>query len=142
MKTKIAALTLFLALAFLPAQATAQAGQTKKDTAKVGATSTITPGEGDLTIEDVLRRKSSGLEVGRDPNGDITIRIRGAGTLTAGHDPLVLIDGMRVNNLSSELRVLDPKSIEKVQVLRDVASTSIYGTEGANGVILITTKKY
>ncbi|MCG6954792.1 MAG: TonB-dependent receptor plug domain-containing protein [Gemmatimonadetes bacterium] len=141
MKTKIAALALLLALVFPPGRVSAQAGQARKDTANMGAASTVKPGEGDLSLEDVLRRKASGLEVGMDEGGNITIRIRGAGTPMSGPNPLVLIDGMRVNNLSAELKSLDPLSIDKVRVLRDVASTSIYGTQGANGVILITTKK-
>lgn len=138
MKTRIAALALLLALVLMPGRAKAQAG---KDSAKIGASSTLQAKEGDLSIEDVLRRKASGIEVGQDETGQLTIRIRGAGTQSSGHEPLVLIDGMRVNNLADELRTLNPRSIDKVRVLKDVASTSIYGTEGANGVILITTKK-
>ncbi len=140
MKMKSAALTLFLALAVLPIQARAQEGQ-KEGQDKSGATSTIKTQDSDLTLEDVLRRKASGIEVGQDGSGNPTIRIRGAGTQYGNAEPLLIVDGMRVNNLAAELRNLDPHTIDKVRVLRDVASTSIYGTQGANGVIIITTKK-
>ncbi len=140
MKTKIAALALFLALAFLPGQVSAQAGS-KADSSNTGAVTNVKPREGDLTIADVLRRKGSGLEVSTNENGDISIRIRGAGTINNSGGPLVLIDGMRVTNLASELKHLDPQTIARVQVLRDVASTSMYGMDGANGVILITLKR-
>ena len=139
MKTKLAALTLPLALLAMPGQAKAQAGQSKSGTDETGAVTTIKPQEGDLSIADVLRRKASGLEVSTDRNGNIGIRIRNAGTIMTSSTPLILIDGVRAS--SDELRSLNPLSIDKVRVLRDVSSTSMYGMEGANGVVLIQLKK-
>ncbi len=139
MKTKLAALMLPLALLIMPGPANAQAGQSKSGTDETGAVTTIKPQEGDLSIADVLRRKASGLEVRTDPDGNIGIRIRNAGTIMTGSTPLILIDGVRASG--DELRTLNPLSVDKVQVLRDVSSTSMYGMAGANGVVLIHLKK-
>jgi TonB-dependent SusC/RagA subfamily outer membrane receptor len=69
-------------------------------------------------------------------NNGNTIRIRGIGTL-GNADPLVVIDGVPGGNMN----LLNPNDIESISVLKDAASSSIYGVRGANGVILITTKK-
>ncbi|MGJ1195059.1 SusC/RagA family TonB-linked outer membrane protein [Sphingobacterium spiritivorum] len=70
------------------------------------------------------------------PSGDVTIRIRGANSLTYGNDPLVIIDGVQGGSLGS----LNPNDIESMEVLKDAAALSIYGSRGANGVIIVTTK--
>ena len=71
-----------------------------------------------------------------DPSGGTFIRIRGANSLTYGNDPLIIIDGVQDASISS----LNPNQIESMEVLKDAAALSIYGSRGANGVILITTK--
>lgn len=71
-----------------------------------------------------------------DPSGTPTIRIRGANSLTYGNSPLIIIDGVQDANLAS----LNPNQIESFQILKDAAALSIYGSRGANGVILVTTK--
>lgn len=85
--------------------------------------------------------KVAGLTVsGRsvaDPNASPDLQVRGAGSFRAGTSPLIVIDGMP----GGDLRNLAPQDIESYSVLKDAASASIYGTRGANGVILITTKK-
>ena len=85
--------------------------------------------------------KVAGLTVsGRsvaDPNSGTDLQIRGAGSFRAGNGPLIVIDGMP----GGDLRNLTPQDIESYSVLKDAASASIYGSRGANGVILITTKK-
>ncbi|MGK9121056.1 SusC/RagA family TonB-linked outer membrane protein [Olivibacter jilunii] len=74
---------------------------------------------------------------GRPGNDAASIRIRGQGTFSgAGNDPLVLIDG-----LAASMNDIDPNNIKSISVLKDAASASIYGTRGANGVILIETKR-
>jgi TonB-dependent SusC/RagA subfamily outer membrane receptor len=91
----------------------------------------------------------------RAENGDISLRIRGGdmsfrrdsdGSTTAvsAGEPLLVIDGMPVNEgqNSNTLRALNPNEIENIQVLKDVSSTSSYGMRGAHGVILITMKKH
>lgn len=71
-----------------------------------------------------------------DPSGAVSIRIRGSNSLTYGNDPLVIIDGVQDGNIGS----LNPNQIESVEVLKDAAALSVYGSKGANGVILVTTK--
>lgn len=71
-----------------------------------------------------------------DPSGSSSIRIRGSNSLTYGNDPLVIIDGVQDGSLGS----LNPNQIESIEVLKDAAALSIYGSRGANGVIIVTTK--
>ena len=89
----------------------------------------------------MLTGKVAGLNVvtsqSANPNSSSDYQIRGATSLQAGNGPLVVIDGVP----GGELRSLAPQDIESMTVLKDAASASIYGTSGANGVILVTTKK-
>lgn len=71
------------------------------------------------------------------PDAEIIIRVRGGGSITEDNSPLILVDGFEVSNLND----ISPNDIESTEVLKDAASTSIYGSRGANGVILITTKQ-
>lgn len=89
------------------------------------------------------------------PGGGTTIRIRGANSINASNEPLYVIDGLPINNQSitpgtsvvndpaprNPLNSLNPNDIESVEVLKDASATAIYGSRGANGVIIITTKK-
>lgn len=90
---------------------------------------------------EMLTGKVAGLNVATsspaDPNGSSSLQIRGAASLSAGNDPLVVIDGVA----GGDIRTLAPQEIESITVLKDAASAAIYGTRGANGVILVTTKK-
>ncbi|MBP6686264.1 MAG: SusC/RagA family TonB-linked outer membrane protein [Lacibacter sp.] len=67
-----------------------------------------------------------------------TIKIRGTSSLTAGSTPLYVVDGMALENF--DLNLINPQDIQSVDILKDAASSAIYGSRGANGVILITTK--
>ncbi|MCJ8210829.1 TonB-dependent receptor [Mucilaginibacter sp. RS28] len=71
------------------------------------------------------------------PDADIKIRVRGGGSITQDNSPLYIIDGVQVEN---GLNSISPQDIESIDVLKDAASTSIYGARGANGVVIITTK--
>ncbi len=71
------------------------------------------------------------------PGGNTTIRIRGMNSIQGGNSALIVIDGLQGGNLNS----LNPNDIESLEVLKDASATAIYGSQGANGVILITTKK-
>ncbi|MEH6405682.1 MAG: TonB-dependent receptor [Leeuwenhoekiella sp.] len=71
------------------------------------------------------------------PGADVEIRVRGGTSITQDNSPLYIVDGIQVENA---LSILSPQEIESVDVLKDAASTSIYGARGANGVVLITTK--
>jgi TonB-linked SusC/RagA family outer membrane protein len=86
-----------------------------------------------------LQGQIAGVDITNDgsPGGGTVIRIRGIGTLN-DNDPLYVIDGVPTMN---GLQVLNPNDIESVQVLKDAASASIYGSRAANGVIIVTTKK-
>jgi TonB-dependent starch-binding outer membrane protein SusC len=71
------------------------------------------------------------------PDADIRIRVRGGGSITQDNSPLYIIDGVQVEN---GLNNIAPQDIESIDVLKDAASTAIYGARGANGVVIITTK--
>ena len=90
---------------------------------------------------EMLSGKVSGLNVSStaaaNPNGSADLQIRGATSLSAGNGPLIVIDGVA----GGDIRTLAPQDIESMSVLKDAASAAIYGTRGANGVILVTTKK-
>ena len=74
------------------------------------------------------------------PGSKATIRVRGVGSINAGKDPLYVIDGIPMSN-DADLSSINPADIETMTVLKDAASTALYGARGANGIILITTKK-
>lgn len=110
------------------------------------------------SIENALQGAVAGLNVSTtsgQPGAVSNIRIRGGNSITGGNEPLYVIDGLIVyNDLSSTktgasgsdasldpLAFLNPSDIESIEVLKDVSATAIYGTRGANGVIIITTKK-
>ena len=87
-----------------------------------------------------LQGKVPGMNISADgnPSGTATVRIRGTGSLNSSNDPLYVIDGVPT---TSGMHELNPNDIESIQVLKDAASASIYGSRAANGVIIITTKK-
>ena len=70
------------------------------------------------------------------PGGTISVRIRGGGSITQSNDPLYIVDGVQVSDIND----IPADNIESIDVLKDAASTAIYGARGANGVILVTTK--
>ncbi|MDA0327169.1 MAG: SusC/RagA family TonB-linked outer membrane protein, partial [Bacteroidetes bacterium] len=99
------------------------------------------------TIEQALKGKIAGVQVINTdgaPGSGVTIKVRGASSITAGSAPLYVIDGFPYpvsdDPLDNPLTNLSPNDIESITVLKDVASTAIYGAEGANGVIIVTTK--
>lgn len=88
----------------------------------------------------LLQGKVAGLTISRpgsDPNGGFSIRLRGLSTIGASTEPLIVIDGVLGGNLNS----VDPQDIASIDVLKDGSAAAIYGTRGASGVILITTKR-
>ena len=104
------------------------------------------------SVDQMLQGKVTGLQapmVSGQPGSAQSIRIRGIGSISAGADPLYVVDGIIINagDLSSNtttansLAGVNPNDIESVNVLKDAQATSIYGSRGANGVIIITTKK-
>lgn len=109
-----------------------------------GAVSSVTAKQlRDIPINsagEALAGRLAGVQVTKSegsPDADVRIRIRGGGSITQDNSPLYIINGVQVENgLSS----LSPQDIESIDVLKDAASTSIYGARGANGVVIITTK--
>ncbi|WP_460538519.1 SusC/RagA family TonB-linked outer membrane protein [Echinicola sediminis] len=91
------------------------------------------------SMETMLAGRAPGVQVLSDngPGGNVTVRIRGFGTVN-NNDPLYIIDGTPVTN---GLNTINPQDIESLQVLKDAAASSIYGSRAANGVVIITTKK-
>jgi iron complex outermembrane receptor protein len=88
----------------------------------------------------LIQGKVAGLSIakpGSDPNADFIIRLRGLSTFGTNTQPLIVIDGIPGANLKS----IDPRDIVSIDVLKDASASAIYGTRGASGVILITTKK-
>ena len=92
-----------------------------------------------VTRVEELLRQVSGVQVTRLSNGEYSVRVRGAGVSTGNNEPLYLIDGVPTSTRGSSLRV-SPHDVERIDVLKGPAAT-IYGLRGANGVILITTKR-
>ena len=88
---------------------------------------------------EALQGKLSGVSVTTtegSPDADVKIRVRGGTSLTQSNDPLYIVDGMPVSSISD----IAPSDIASMDVLKDAAATAIYGAQGANGVIIITTK--
>jgi TonB-dependent starch-binding outer membrane protein SusC len=71
------------------------------------------------------------------PDAEVNIRIRGSGSLTQDSSPLIIVDGFPVNSMAD----VSPANIQSISVLKDASSTAIYGSRGANGVVIITTKE-
>ncbi|MFD2937155.1 SusC/RagA family TonB-linked outer membrane protein [Spirosoma flavum] len=91
-------------------------------------------------LDQVLQGRAAGVQVTQAtgaPGGDARIRIRGANSVLGDNNPLYVIDGY----IGADFNFLNPSDIETLQVLKDAASTSIYGSRGANGVVIITTKR-
>ena len=74
---------------------------------------------------------------GEPGNDASTLRIRGVGTFSGAADPLIMVDGIEVSNYNN----IDPNEIENISILKDASATAVYGVRGANGVLLITTKR-
>ena len=88
---------------------------------------------------EALQGKLAGVSVTTtegSPDADIKIRVRGGTSLTQSSDPLYIVDGFQVSSISD----ISPSDIQSMDVLKDAAATAIYGAQGANGVIIITTK--
>ena len=95
-----------------------------------------------LSIDQALQGRIAGMEITStdgEPGSDAVIRIRGSRSITASNDPLVVVDGVMMDENFS-LNDINPSDIEAISVLKDASSTAIYGARGANGVIIITTK--
>ena len=94
-------------------------------------------------IEEYLNGRVPGLQVIRNESGQMSIRIRGSASLgLSEEEPLVIVDGIPTpQGMNTEvLRMLDPREVHRVQVLKDASATAMYGSRGANGVLVISTR--
>ena len=114
---------------------------------------------GNVSVQQALQGRAAGVEIYQksgEPGSAMAVNIRGASSITAGNDPLYVIDGVPVNNgvvaggggagfvgganARNPLNSLNPEDISSIEILKDASSTAIYGSRGSNGVVLITTK--
>ncbi|BAV08214.1 TonB-linked outer membrane protein, SusC/RagA family [Filimonas lacunae] len=89
---------------------------------------------------EALQGKAAGVQVtsvSGKPGAGLSIRVRGSSSISAGNDPLYVVDGIPMTDISA----YNPNDIESISILKDAASAAIYGTRAANGVVVITTKK-
>ncbi len=131
-----------------------------------GAVGTYKPKTNDAqqftSVDGLLRGRVAGVQVqqsGGDPGGALSLKIRGVNSLRGDNEPLYVVDGVIMNNVSfdnsdpfadktantgqskqSGLTGINPQDIESIEVLKDASATAIYGSRGANGVVIITTK--
>ena len=102
-----------------------------------------------VNAQDMLQGKVAGVNIttnSGEPGAGAKIRIRGGSSLSASNDPLIVIDGIPIDNSGvagspNILSTINPQDIESFNVLKDASATAIYGSRGSNGVIIITTKK-
>ncbi|OJV20601.1 MAG: hypothetical protein BGO21_08535 [Dyadobacter sp. 50-39] len=92
-------------------------------------------------LAQALQGQAAGVQViqrSGQPGEGVSIKIRGTNSIAGGNDALYVVDGLPLNGLSAQL---NPSDIESIEILKDASSTAIYGSRGANGVVMITTKK-
>ena len=131
---------------------------TQKRSDLTGSVSKLNPQEvqsiPEASFDAQLQGKAAGVQINSNtgvPGSDVFIRVRGATSINASNDPLYVIDGVVVNNASlqnifqdratSPLTDINPNDIQSIEVLKDASAIAIYGARGANGVIIITTKR-
>ncbi len=110
-----------------------------------------------VSLDQALQGRAAGVQVtqvsGR-PGGETSIRIRGSSSINAGNEPLYVVDGMLITSDNDQtnaggaagsglngLSSISPSDIERIEILKDASATAMYGSRGANGVVLITTKR-
>ena len=132
---------------------------TQKKSDLAGAVSSVKlddiKGTNAASFDGLLNGKSAGVQVtptSGQPGGGISIRVRGGSSVQGGNEPLYVIDGFPIYNSSATAGVLsgsatnplasiNPNDIESINILKDASATAIYGSRGANGVVIITTKQ-
>ncbi len=118
------------------------------------------------SVDQMMQGRASGVQITQsssEPGGGMSIRIRGASSINASNEPLYVVDGFPIDNSPSlsagdattfsivntgtnntpknPLNSINPADIQSIEILKDASATAIYGSRGANGVVLITTKK-
>lgn len=119
----------------------------------------MTAGGANLSVEQMIQGRVPGVNIqskSGEPGGAISVQIRGASSITAGNQPLYVIDGIPFNlnsqitgsgsgfvgnqNPRNPLNTINPNDIASIEILKDASATAIYGSRGSNGVVMITTK--
>ena len=127
----------------------------RREPVETGATSVVDARDIEtLTVrsaDGALQGRAAGVRVtslSGQPGAGIQVQVRGSGSITAGNDPLYIVDGVQISNddelnvaSGNPLATINPSEIESIQVLKDAAATSIYGSQAANGVVIISTKR-
>lgn len=118
---------------------------TQKKRDLTGAISQVEPGEVNVVatpnVAEALQGRVAGVAImtNPQPGGNPTIRIRGTGSISASNEPLLVVDGFPLVNAS--LSDINANDIASIEILKDASATSIYGSRGANGVVIVTTKQ-
>lgn len=95
------------------------------------------------SVEGLLQGRAAGLQVinsSQDPGAGATVRIRGGSSLRGSNAPLVVVDGFPLGD-AGDLKQINPSDIVNMEILKDASASAIYGSRGANGVIMVTTKR-
>lgn len=131
---------------------------TQKRSDLLGSVSKVNPAETknipEGSFDAQLQGKAPGVQIGTNtgvPGSDVFIRVRGATSINASNDPLYIIDGVFINSTSlqnieqerstSPIADINPSDIKSIEILKDASAVAIYGSRGANGVVIITTKR-
>ncbi|WP_423130185.1 TonB-dependent receptor [Gaoshiqia sp. Z1-71] len=113
-----------------------------------------------VSVDQLLQGRAAGVQItqaSHAPGGGVSVRIRGTGSITAGQEPLYVVDGFPINNVSTAtgqlnsgfdgqlpennpLNSINPADIKSIEILKDASAAAIYGSRGSNGVVIITTK--
>jgi TonB-dependent SusC/RagA subfamily outer membrane receptor len=129
-----------------PSPTTVQVGYGSQDRRDVATAVNSASGEkmrsnSPRTVADMLVGRFPGVEVRQLANGTASIRIRGSRSFRSTEEPLIVVDGIPQYSGGQALMDLSPRDVESIEVLKDAAATSVFGSRGANGVILISTRR-
>lgn len=135
-----------LSIALVAAVATACGSGRRPSRTTASPSGTVTAADiersPDQPIEKVLQAKVPGVLITRTPDGGIAVQIRGASTIYGDQQPLYVIDGVPISpGPDGGLTGINPYDIESIEVLKSPAETAMYGIRGANGVIIVKTKR-
>lgn len=95
------------------------------------------------TINEALQGRVAGVNItkGITPSDDSSIKISGTNTINSGSSPIYVVDGLVMDNQFGFFNSININDVESIEVLKDASATALYGSRGANGVIVVTTKK-
>lgn len=135
-----------LSLVLATALASGCGGSGRRSTAPPSSQPDVTSSDIDrnpgLSVEEYLKGRVSGVTVSRSSDGGIAVRIRGVSSIYGNNEPLYILDDVPITpGAGGSLTGVNPYDIESIKVLKDPADTALYGIRGANGVVVIKTKR-